>query len=89
MRRTTAAAPTGLLKRTGPFEPLLTALLGIALDIRTWPRYSRARGTGRFRRLALWPLVLFPSLVARGAGMLGGYAAMLMPERARRWAEAQ
>jgi glycosyltransferase involved in cell wall biosynthesis len=89
LRRLSPAMPNGSLRRTGPLEPLLTMLWYVCLDLRAWHRFSRALGQGVVRRWARWPLVLIPSIVARGAGMIGGYAAILFPGRARAWAEAQ
>jgi Glycosyl transferase family 2 len=89
LRRAGPAARGSTLRRTGPLEPLLTAVLCAVVDLRSWVRFSRALGSSPTRRWASWPLVALSSALARGAGMVGGYAAMLRPERARAWAEAQ
>ena len=89
LRRASPTAHHSNLRRAGPLEPLLTALLCASVDLRSWRRFSRVLGYRAARRWALAPLVLVTSGLARGAGMAGGYAAMILPEPARAWAEAQ
>jgi glycosyltransferase involved in cell wall biosynthesis len=89
LRRVGPNPPSRWTRRAGPFEPLVAMPWYVCLDLRAWLRYSKALGLGAPRRWGRWPLILIPSIAARIAGMVGAYAAMLRPARARAWAEAQ
>lgn len=75
------------LMRTGPAEPLLTMLLSVVWDVEAWRRYGRALGLSRRGRRLRLPLLLGVSVAGRLAGMVGGYAAVVRPERMKAWAE--
>lgn len=89
LRRRNSNTPNRWLMRAGPVEPLATMLFYVAVDSRTWFRYSRQLGlspTGRWARL---PLLLLVSTAARASGAVGMYAAMIRPKKSLAWAEAQ
>lgn len=88
-RRITQSRRSRVLRRLGPLEPPVVALIATAADLRAWPLYSRALGHPPRVAVLRFPLVFAASLAARTAGMLGEYAALVMPQRSRAWAEAQ
>ncbi len=48
-------------------------------DARHWFRFSRAVGVSWTRTIALFPLAALASFAARGAEMVGMYAALFVP----------
>jgi hypothetical protein len=72
-----AAWPHQWVTRTGPLEPLLTALWRVACDPGQWWRYGEAAGVSRTRRVLLLPLLLLVSLATRGTEMYGGFKGLL------------
>lgn len=62
-------------------EPVLLRMGLVFRDARHWFRFSRAVGVSWTRTLALFPLAALASLAARGAEMVGMYAALFMPAR--------
>jgi glycosyltransferase involved in cell wall biosynthesis len=89
LRRRNPNDPNRWLMRAGPLEPVANMLFFVAVDSRTWFRYSRQISLGPVGRWARLPALLAVSTAARAAGAVGMYAAMLRPEQSLAWAEAQ
>jgi hypothetical protein len=60
-------------------EPVLLRMGLVLRDARHWFRFSRVVGVSRTRTIALFPLALLASFAARGAEMVGMYAALFVP----------
>ena len=76
------------IARTKIFEPVMTMMWHILLDVPRWFRVSRLLDIHPVRRIMLLPLVVALSCVARTAEMAGMYSTMLAPNVMRRWAES-
>ena len=74
--------------RLGWLEPPLTMLWHVALDVPQWWRFGRFAGIPVRRRMALLPLVLPMSLLARGGEMLGMVQTLAAPDAMKRFAES-
>lgn len=70
-------------------EPLITMLGRVWFDLRRWFTYGRLLGLKGRQIWVRLPLLLVLSSLARAAGALGKYAAILSPRRSREWAERQ
>lgn len=88
LRRLDPHAKVRWVRRLGLLEPLLTAAWHVLLDGPQWWRYSKALELGSAQRVAILPLVMALSLVARGAEMAGMYRTLIAAERMRRFAES-
>lgn len=86
-RRAVPTTHTRWLMRTGPMEPILTALLCVGWDVKAFLRFSRAERFGALGTTLRIPVLLALSLTARTSGMLGGFGGMVAPERMKAWAE--
>lgn len=69
-----------VLERFKIIEPVLLRMGMVFSDARHWFRYSRVVGVSRTRAILLFPLAVLASFVARGAEMVGMYAAMFAPK---------
>jgi len=87
-RRSVPTTHSRWLMRTGPLEPVLTAVLCVGWDIKTFRRYCRARRLGALSTALRLPVLVAVSVPARLSGMIGGFGALLVPKRAKAWAEA-
>lgn len=74
--------------RLGWLEPPLTALWHVALDVPQWWRFGRVAGIPLRRRVALLPLVLPMSVLARGGEMIGMVQTLAAPDAMKRFAES-
>jgi glycosyltransferase involved in cell wall biosynthesis len=88
LRRLDKHYPNQWISRTRILEPLVTMVWHVLLDIPRWFRVSRLLGIGHIRRIAILPLVVALSVVARCSEMAGMYASMMVPTAMKRWAEA-
>jgi glycosyltransferase involved in cell wall biosynthesis len=88
LRRLDAQYPNRWIARTMIFEPVVTMVWHVLLDMPRWFRVSRLLGIHPLRRLFMFPLVFGMSCLARTAEMAGMYATMVAPETMRRWAES-
>ncbi|HEU4463548.1 MAG TPA: glycosyltransferase [Gemmatimonadota bacterium] len=86
LRREHEDWPHGWVRRTWILEPPLTAGWHALLDWPRWFVFGRLMGASLARRVALFPLLLFMSGVARGTEMVGMYATMVAPDRMKRFA---
>lgn len=68
-----------LLERIEFVEPFLLRMGLVLRDARHWFRFSRVVGVSRTRTIALFPLAVLASFAARGAEMVGMYAALFAP----------
>lgn len=69
----------GWVTRLPWVEPLLTMAWHVVLDLRRWWRFAGLAGIARTRRLALYPLLLLTSLLARGSEAVAMYRTRLRP----------
>ena len=74
--------------RLGWLAPPLTMLWHVVLDLPQWWRFGRVAGIPLGRRVALLPLVLPMSLLARGGEMVGMAQTLAAPEAMKRFAES-
>jgi glycosyltransferase involved in cell wall biosynthesis len=88
LRRLDDQYPNQWIARTKIFEPVMTMMWHILLDVPRWFRVSRLLDIHPVRRIMLLPLVVALSCVARTAEMTGMYSTMLAPNVMRRWAES-
>lgn len=88
LRRMDKKYPNQWIARTGVFEPLVTMVWHMMLDVPRWFRLTRLLGTSAAYRYGTLPLLFVMSALGRGFEMCGMYATMLRPEQTRRWAEA-
>jgi glycosyltransferase involved in cell wall biosynthesis len=88
LRRLNDRYPARWIARMKFAEPIMTMGWHMLLDIPRWFRVSRLLDIHPVRRVALLPLVVSMSSVARAAEMVGMYVTMVAPERMRRWAES-
>lgn len=88
LRRLDTAWPHRWVARTKILEPLLTTLWHILLDIPQWFAFSKLIRMSLGRRLALLPVVLVMSMIARGSEMVGMYLTLLAPKAMKRFAES-
>lgn len=88
LRRLNDHYPNQWIARTAIFEPVITMLWHILLDVPRWFRVSRLLDIHPLRRVVLLPLVVSMSCVARMAEMAGMYFTMVSPEAMKRWAES-
>lgn len=88
VRRLDAQYPNRWIARTMIFEPVVTMVWHMLLDVPRWFRVSRLLGIHPVRRVATFPLVVGMSCLARSAEMAGMYVGMVAPEVMRRWAES-
>jgi hypothetical protein len=86
LRRAHEDWPHRWVARTWILEPPLTAGWHALLDWLCWFRFGRIMGATMTRRIALLPLVVVMSALARTVEMAGMYATMLAPERMKRFA---
>lgn len=88
LRRLDKQYPNQWIARTMIFEPVITMLWHILLDLSRWGRVSRLLGLRPLRRVLIFPALLGMSCLAHAAEMLGMYSTMVAPERMKRWAES-
>jgi glycosyltransferase involved in cell wall biosynthesis len=74
--------------RLGWLEPPLTMAWHVALDLPQWWRFGRFAGIPVRRRVALLPLVLPLSVLARGGEMVGMVQTLAAPDAMKRFAES-
>ena len=86
LRREHEDWPHRWVRRTWVLEPPLTAGWHALLDWRRWFVFGGLMGASLQRRVALLPLLFLMSGVARATEMAGMYAAMVAPERMKRFA---
>lgn len=87
LRRLDRDYPNQWITRTSIFEPIVTAVWHMMLDIPRWFRYGSLLPSSVLYQVACLPLLIGLSSVAHVLEMLGMYATMVAPERMRRWAE--
>jgi glycosyltransferase involved in cell wall biosynthesis len=87
MRREDPRYPNQWIRKTGPFEPLVSMVWHMMLDVPRWFRYSRVVGMGPVARAAVFPLALCTSLLSRGCEFIGTAASIIAPKKTRNWAE--
>jgi hypothetical protein len=80
--------PNQWIARTAIFEPVMTMMWHILLDVPRWLRVSRLLDIHPVRRILLLPLVFTMSCVARASEMAGMYCTMADADRMKRWAES-
>ena len=73
--------------RARALAPVITFAAGVARDLPRWFRYGRLVEVPPWRRAACAPLVLALSAAAYGCQAAGMYAAMIAPERMRRFSD--
>jgi glycosyltransferase involved in cell wall biosynthesis len=88
LRRLDAQYPNQWIARTMLFEPVVTMIWHVLLDVPRWFRVSRLLGIHPVRRIAIFPLVVGMSCLARTAEMAGMYITMVAPQTMKRWAES-
>lgn len=88
LRRMDKDYPNQWISKTSIFEPIVTMLWHMMLDIPRWLRLTRILETSVVYRFGTLPLVVFMSAMGRGCEMCGMYATMIRPKETRRWAEA-
>ena len=88
LRRLNDQYPNQWIARTKIFEPVLTMMWHILLDVPRWFRVSQLLEIHPVRRVMLLPLVVAMSCAARTAEMAGMYWTMMAPESMRKWAES-
>jgi len=88
LRRLDNQYPNQWIARMKVFEPVMTMMWHILLDVPRWFRVSRLLGIHPFRRTLIFPVLLGMSCLARTAEMLGMYSTMMFPESMRKWAES-
>ena len=86
LRRTHEDWPHRWVRRTWILEPPLTAGWHALLDWPRWFVFGGLMGASLPRRVALLPLLLAMSALARATEMAGMYATMVTPERMKRFA---
>jgi hypothetical protein len=86
LRREHAQWPHRWVRRTWILEPPLTAGWHALLDWPRWFVFGRLMGASLARRIALAPVLLAMSALARTTEMAGMYATMVAPERMKRFA---
>lgn len=86
-RREVPTTHSRWLMRTGPLEPVLTAILCVGWDVRSFLRFARVERFGPTGTALRMPVLLAVSVAARISGMIGGIGAIVAPERAKTWAE--
>lgn len=87
LRRLDKQYPNQWIAQTKILEPLVTMIWHVMLDIPRWFRYSSLFSTHFIYRLAVLPIVIFFSVIARTCEMLGMYCTILAPRKIQRWAE--
>lgn len=87
IRRLDSQYPNQWITKTGIFEPIVTWIWHILLDIPRWFRFSSHLTPNLPYRLACFPLLLIFSIVGRGSEMMGMYATMFNPSGMKQWAE--
>jgi len=87
IRRLDPQYPNQWITKTGIFEPIVTWIWHILLDIPRWFRFSSHLTPNLPYRLACFPLLLVFSFVGRGSEMMGMYATMFNPSGMKQWAE--
>jgi glycosyltransferase involved in cell wall biosynthesis len=88
LRRMNDQYPNQWIARTAIFEPVMTMIWHILLDVPRWFRASRLLEVHPIRRVMLLPLVVVMSCVARTTEMAGMYCTMVSPESMKQWAES-
>jgi glycosyltransferase involved in cell wall biosynthesis len=88
LRRLNDQYPNQWIARTAIFEPVMTMMWHILLDVPRWFRVSRLLDVHPLRRVMLLPLVVAMSSVARTAEMAGMYCTMVAPDTMKQWAES-
>jgi glycosyltransferase involved in cell wall biosynthesis len=88
LRRMNDQYPNQWIARTAIFEPVMTMMWHILLDVPRWLRVSRLLDIHPVRRILLLPLVFTMSCVARASEMAGMYCTMADADRMKRWAES-
>jgi GT2 family glycosyltransferase len=86
LRRTHEDWPHRWVRRTWILEPPLTAGWHALLDWPRWFAFGGLMGASLPRRVALFPLLIAMSALARATEMAGMYATMVAPERMKRFA---
>jgi hypothetical protein len=86
LRREHEDWPHRWVRRTWLLEPPLTAAWHALLDWPRWFVFGGLMGASLPRRVALLPLLLVMSGMARATEMAGMYATMAAPERMKRFA---
>jgi glycosyltransferase involved in cell wall biosynthesis len=87
LRRLDKQYPNQWIAQSGVLEPLVTMMWHVLLDIPRWFRFSGLLRTHLLCRLALLPMVVALSSVARASEMVGMYCTMIDPARMKQWAE--
>jgi len=88
LRRMDKQYPNQWIAKTSIFEPLVTMVWHMMLDIPRWVRLTRILETGALYRYGMLPLVICMSALGRGFEMCGMYSTMMRPQETRKWAEA-
>ncbi len=88
LRRMNDQYPNQWISRTKIFEPVMTMMWHILLDVPRWFRISRLLDVHPVRWVMLLPLVIVMSCMARTAEMVGMYFTMVAPDTMKRWAES-
>ncbi len=87
LRREDTNYPNRWIAHTWIFEPVLTMIWHILLDIPRWFRFTDLLGVSQPRRVLFFPVVLLMSVAAHLSEMAGMYATLLTPHAMKRWAE--
>lgn len=78
-----------LIVRAGVLAPLITMAAGLVRGVPRWFRYTGALGVSRLRQVGSVPIVIVMLLAAYACQAAGMYAAMIAPERMRRFSDAR
>lgn len=87
IRRLDNQYPNQWITHTKVLEPLVTLVWHILLDIPRWFRFSSLLQTHLLYQVAVLPIVIVLSIVARTAEMAGMYSTMLAPNTMKQWVE--
>ena len=88
LRRLDKKYPNQWIARLTIFEPVMTMLWHMALDVPRWFRVSRLLAIHPIRRVFILPFIVGMSCLARGTEMVGMYSTMVARESMRKWAES-
>ena len=88
LRRLDRQYPNQWIAKLKILEPVMTMVWHIGLDVPRWFRVSRLLNVHPIRRVAILPLLMVMSCVARITEMVGMYSTMVSRESMRKWAES-
>ena len=88
LRRLDPDYPNQWITKAGIFEPVVTMIWHMLLDVPRWFRFASLLDTSFAYRLTCLPLLLVMSTIARTAEMAGMYSYMIAPDKMQRWAKS-